>query len=457
METCNGSKWFLRISDIAILLLCVLSILGYFILPFWKVTVSVHPNAEATEAVLRTAEDAGMDEEGLTMFRSVLSDLEKQPDLLEVSVRVRTADILASLFTDDLNYVSRHWKDVIMDALSGSSDSLKNLINVLENLYLKMNFRDMVADAIRASGGSLSELDAILRKTGIGDDWVASMLEKIRKAAEAENATTDSVTAAIMDVMDEASEKMRGVPEYTAMAMQFDAQKDVARQEIRKTLKGAEDENGRIQYDRLVSQILAPYLELAMNAFGSGSVSTNPDASPSGATEPDSEEGGLSAALKSTVLKIADDFLSRIPEKGLDYALAGMRIVAIAILVVFAVWMLLFVFAAVKAFSKINPGVPVIWVPVVFGWPHFPALVLFPSLLLANEGALARSLLDLTGAGTSILPSGNPDLLPVFFRTVRISFSSGSVFAMVSALILFVLLFFCAHHSKKIRRLQPST
>ena len=440
MDHVKHRQLFLRISDAAVILLCVLSVAGYFFLPLWRVNVSVRLDERSEEAVFQAAEDAGMPEEYRDVLIEALAEMRGSGARLSASVSLKSIDYVGALFASGGEFAVSHLEKAVESGIESLLDSVRSAAGPLGGAWMKLYFMNMIRESMGKSDVD-SSLEQVLDRTGLTDEWMKLQLEKIRTAVESDGATADSAAAAVMEVAGEAAEKMKSVPEYAAMAMQFEQQKEEARAAILETMKAAEDENGRISYDRLVDQILAPYIALAGQTVGQ-TLSGRPAEEP---VLPDAAEEVDPADLaRQTALAV----VGSIPEGRAETLLLVMKIVGISLLLVFAVWTFVLVFAVCKLFSASRPGVPVLWVPVVFGWPHFAGLVLLPSVLFAGRAALARTVLESVGTDAFEAADGISGILQV----TDVSFSSGSVFTAVSALVLLILLFFCAHHSRALKR-----
>ena len=445
-KTIKSRRMFLRISDILVLLLCALAVAGYFILPSWRIRITVHPDESSLTTFDRiTEESLHLDDSIKPIVRDVLQEMVNQDLRLEYDISFHSMDFIRSLFRNDQAFVVDYAGELIQSGLLQAEDLIQKSVESLKNTLAKAALKFYISQS-----ADLSELyataDEIMSKTGMDDDWIDQMLGRIRTAADRDDATSESVTDAVMDVLGEVETKLTAVPEYSGLALQMSQQKDDIRYNVKNAIKTVEDENGHVQYDRLLNDVLATYVLLASEAFGYGTgepVSHEPDTS----GEPGTQEEPSSQTDTTDKIGTTKDAIESLKGRILQYLnydvcsgiLLVMRIIGISILFVFAIWLFLFIFTLVKVFHRTDPGVPVLWVPVVFGWPHFPGLVLFPWILTVNHGAIALSILLSVFRNSG--SQEQVELIRGILNNFQISFSSGSVFSAIAALILFILCF----------------
>lgn len=439
MASVEKHRLSLKIVNIVVIVLCVLAILGYFLLPLWTAQAGIPLNAKSLDLGLKAAAESGAPEEYLSVAKDVLGEVfpEDGAAVVSLSVSLRSSDYVSALFAGDgRSFLAERLERVAGTTLRSLADSV---LAVLKNSRDKL-FRAAVKTVVlRAAGGTDASLNGLLSNAGVTDNWIDGELERIRKAVEADNATVDSVTDAVAGVVDDASALLKTKPEYVSIGLELDAQRQTVRDTIRDAVKTAEEKDGKITYEGLIEGLLTPYLALAAEMFAS-------QAQGGGEVLPGLQSPeNIEEILHRTVESVA----GQIPEKEMGVLLSSMKIVGITILAVCAIWLLPLIFALVKVFSKKNPFVPVLWVPVVFGWPHFLGLVICPTLLFAGKAALARTILSSVSAGHA--DSGVLKAVSDYLETVRISFSSGTVISFVCALVLIAALVFSVHHSRKIK------
>ena len=111
------------ICNMVIIALCLVSILAYFIMPFWKVTVKYELTAETLQEMLPSSEDGSdsSDESGdeiEDMMEGLdVSELTSGEDMptLKLSIALKTTDLISSLSADPESLV----KNILCRGMNG--------------------------------------------------------------------------------------------------------------------------------------------------------------------------------------------------------------------------------------------------------------------------------------------------------------------------------------------------
>ena len=439
----------LRIADIVIILLCVFAMLGYFVLPLWTVRAEIPLNRKALDLGLTAASAEGsVKDEYISVAGEVLKDIfpETGGSRISVSVSLPTSDYIRSWFTSDRAFVVDHVTRVAGGAVKAVVDSVSELLRSNRDRILKAAMKVAVLRAAESTG---ADLNGLLTSAGLTDEWIDGKLETIRASVEKENASADSVTDTVVSVVDDAVKLMKENPVYAAVAMELENQREDIRAGVHDALKDIQDREGKLTFDGLVNGLLAPYLTLAAQSLSEQG--TMPIELPHETENfPDLNDP---AEFEKLLRDLASSVSEKLTDEDMDFYLNYMRVVGFGVLAVCVVWLLPFIFAFVKVFSKKNPFVPVTLVPVFLGWPHFFALVLAPSVALAGDALIVRAILE-----TAAQNAGGPEAVIVrafssYLETVKISFFSGTLFSFIAALLMIAAFVFSVHHSRKIKRI----
>ncbi|MBR2623478.1 MAG: hypothetical protein IKD15_04555, partial [Clostridia bacterium] len=99
------------ICNMAIIALCLVSILSYFIMPFWRVKVSYTLTAETLESLLPDNSESGSEEADSLYANLDFAELLDEDITLALSIKLKTADILGSMGADSEALVGRILED----------------------------------------------------------------------------------------------------------------------------------------------------------------------------------------------------------------------------------------------------------------------------------------------------------------------------------------------------------
>ncbi|MBR5768098.1 MAG: hypothetical protein IKX86_05465 [Clostridia bacterium] len=442
----SGTKTFLRVMNVVIILVCAAAICGYFVLPLWKVTVGIKVTEGFENAIL----DSVPGEES-ELIKTALDALREGGEEMSVSADITMADSLRALFTGSTEV----GREVIRRNVGQITDELTELLKkVVKPMAVKMlvnsAINQTINDAIDDSGEQV-DIDEIFEKTDLSEEWLSDKTDEIFDAANSPDATVATVSDTIMDVADEVVEKLQASEEFAGAADGYAESREEIKKNIEDILSQFADEDGHIASDEVITQQLLPILsdflssgkiELpegisvpGMSARPGNGMTVTLLSSTEGAPEektPDAEE------LGDAIAKFIDE---RIDEKTVNRITTVLEGFGVSVLIVFAFWLFLAVKALVKLFSSKNPGVRV-WAPIVFGWPHFLFLFLLPTLLLINGGAFLTSFAGMTGAPTETVKG--------LLEGIRVSFSTCGTVSAVCALTLIVISIFYAPQRKKL-------
>ena len=442
----NSGVRFIRISNFIALALCVLVIVGYVVFPFWTIKLSVSISddfADAGKEIIRTS---SMDETQKVIITGFIQTAQDAHLSASVSVSVYTTDILGVLFSGNPRHTEEIVKRLLLNAVSQSTELIKALLEVSEKTAVRIEFMSILSDAMEKSGFASDALEEICSRSGISEDWMSRMVSRITDAANDEQATTDSVISVIMEVASEAKEKLASVPEYTGLALQFEQSQPEVRDSLQNMLKDTEDETGRLPSDLLINQVLAPYLMLASQAL-SGDVPVEPSSSE---TAPASST--VSKTLSELIKNAAATWIDSLDLPEIHQLNQVLKIIAWTILGVWLVWLIVFTVILIKTFTR-KPFAPVLWIPFIFGWPHYPILCLVPSILTANHFSVLRSIW--TGFINQPLPLNNATF-QALADSVQLTFSSGTLLSCIAAVLLFIFCFIYGSIWKKTKKAAGS-
>lgn len=222
------------IFNVIITAICLASVLAYFVLPLWKVNVSCTLTSETFRAITG---ESGENEE---LMKEIADELEKKPIDAAFDITLKTKTFLASFASDG--------EKLVAEMVDYNAETLTN--------QLSGTVKEVSKAAVRATAkNSLKETlkDGSAEYQWKDEETVNAELDKLTDALMKDDATVSSVSDAAADAIANVykSETGNDMPE---------ADKQAAKAEMEKMLKEVADENGNIDADKLITDMLAQML-----------------------------------------------------------------------------------------------------------------------------------------------------------------------------------------------------
>ena len=222
------------IFNVIITAICLASVLAYFVLPLWKVNVSCTLTSEMFRSITG---ESGENEE---LMKEIADELEKKPIDAAFDITLKTKTFLASFDSDG--------EKLVAEMVDYNAETLTN--------QLSGTVKEVSKAAVRATAkNSLKETlkDGSAEYQWKDEETVNAELDKLTDALMKDDATVSSVSDAAADAIANVykSETGNDIPE---------ADKQAAKAEMEKMLKEVADENGNIDADKLITDMLAQML-----------------------------------------------------------------------------------------------------------------------------------------------------------------------------------------------------
>ena len=249
------------IFNLVIALLCLASMGAYFFAPLWKVNVNYTLTAETFKMMTNGSETSGESAGGAgsgaatgestqtdDMMKEIEKELDANPIQAQFGIQLQTTTLLSSF--------AGNGEKIVADLIGYNVDSLVE--------QLSGTMKDVSKVAVKsATKASLKEM--LKDEDGNEYQWknetvVNEELDKLTDALVSDNATVTSVSDAAVDAVANIYKSETG-EEIS------EADKAKAREELVKVLQEVADENGNIDSDKLIADLLTQ----AMNGSqGSG-------------------------------------------------------------------------------------------------------------------------------------------------------------------------------------------
>ena len=222
------------IFNVIITAICLASVLAYFVLPLWKVNVSCTLTSEMFRSITG---ESGENEE---LMKEIADELEKKPIDAAFDITLKTKTFLASFASDGEKLVAE-MVDYNVETLA---NQLSGTVKEVSKAAVRATAKNSLKETLKDGGAEYQWKD---------EETVNAELDKLTDALMKDDATVSSVSDAAADAIANVykSETGNDMPE---------ADKQAAKAEMEKMLKEVADENGNIDADKLITDMLAQML-----------------------------------------------------------------------------------------------------------------------------------------------------------------------------------------------------
>ena len=220
MATLKSTRFHVHICNLIISLLCVLSIAAYFIMPLWKVDIKLQLTAETLEEILpseETNEETTDGENGDENSDEALDESDHfELDLdkvlgedgvdLQLSLTLKTADVLASLSSDATKTVETVLGGLINDMVDQIIEPMNEVAKKVARSASQQVLHEEIRNYIKNGYGGKSEeeVEGILNNAGVTDDYKDKKVDGIIVSLYEDGACGGSVSHEVIGAIDEA-------------------------------------------------------------------------------------------------------------------------------------------------------------------------------------------------------------------------------------------------------------
>ena len=444
-------RTFIYISNIVISVICLASMLGYFLMPVFRAEFSVAVTPElaeqAAEAITVTGDSLTVNtgtvnaEEMQSVIKNVIRSIGESGLKVSFSSSFPSYVFVGALYDRSVGWVGMLIDDAVDQFVNNAGEVISALIKSLASVAAKEVVKAQVGEIVKSNGGE--SFDGFMEEIGKEKSTkIDSLIERLIKAITDENATVDSVTETALESADEVKELLSGTDKYSEAANSYgEEDKKVVREMCDTVLSRFADGNGKLQFkEALVNMLLGLLNEAVENGgidvseFGGTAVYT------SGALTAQKTGGASSesliSSLKNNIKKAFYTFAGgRLPDAALAFmAVAGALILIIMFCLFYPI------LRTLTNIGKAEPGFSLA-LPILGGIIPFTFLVLIPSAAPAIfKGLLSGRLFEV------------PKIVTEAVNSVNISYFSGAVISFFAAIALFIFGFFYGRQRKLLRR-----
>ena len=489
----NPLKKKIAICNLIISVLCVLSIVAYFFMPFWKVELSLTLNTETFESVMgdmmpensnsdENSDDENSDEEGMSftdgnqivmlssdsdeelsseeeMMKEMIEDIVGEEGVtLSISLELKTADLLGSLTGDSTEAVETMLGNVIENLVDTIYEPVTEILSktakVVAKQAVKTTVRESIKEAFTSDEKTEEEVNEILTEAGITDEYIDSSLDdlmtKLENGVSVEEVSED-VVAMVKDAMSKLEDISDEYPEFEGMELSEEDEEEFRAEFEDMLTEMLANEEGEINLDEALADMLLQMMNESENGgegeYDEGSVAIAPVkvtyTASSSADESGDTQGNSVEQLKT---KIRDMIMEELgaDEETVEMISMIMQILSYVILFTFFTWFYLILKILVKLGAK-NNAIK-LKVPILFGWLPCLVLVLIPSIAfstLTNPDTLMSM-----GMGAAEVEE-----IVGMMGMINVKFVSASIVSFVVAIVLFLfVIFYYGRLRRKLRK-----
>ncbi len=404
-------KASLLIFNTVFAVICIAAIVLYFISPVWKI------NARYTISDEQLNEMLGDDIE----FKS------ESGEGVDVNLNLKfdSVHILSAFVDGDANktverIVDSNLDNIVAQISSSISAITKEVVHTVAAQMVREELKTQVKnylDTITQEGEtpvSAEYVQALLNESGVTDEYISDKVGTLIDEVYKPDATVDKICDETIVIAKDAYTKLQdsGMKEFTELEFNEENEQAV-RSAITDVLNEAADENGNINAEEFVNDLILQFMKelndtedpessfAAIQPLSAVTLAENDTAENTSSTEE------LKAEIKTFILNL-------VPLETLNSVVFIVLISLAAILCISLLsWIYLLIKIIVKYFSK-NPGVK-LKCPIILGW--LPYLIFY------------------------VLPTVAMIVLPQFVKlpAITLAFASSGMYAFGAAVILVVL------------------
>ena len=430
--------------NLAIIVLCILSIVSYFFLPFWKIEVDYTLTAETIQELFVDDEATDDGESPLDNPEGLINDVDFTQILgedgisLSVSLTLQTTDILSSLSKEPTEVVEKLLNENVHNLINQISGTLSQVVKVAVKTLVQTALKEGIKVELQGElGGLTEEQQAELNNAGLTDEYLSNQAAQLVDSIYEEGATAETVADSALNIIEDAMGKMQstGNPDYADLVLSEENKAEL-REQLTEVFKTFETEDGTLNLENFTTDfildMLAEESEESEESSETAAILATPlSAKPSSETaEEDEKVAQLREILTEKIMEALEGTEETI--------VSVVKIISYVILATFAIW----AFPILKILLKLkrrNNSIK-LGLPIWFGSIPYVVLCLIPTLALSLLNNPPAQLADMIG---------EVDVL----SGLNITFTSCSMVSFIVGIVLAVfVLFFYAPKRRALKR-----
>lgn len=396
--------------NLAIIALCILSIVSYFFMPFWQVTAKYTLTADTLKTMLPSAEDNASDPDAPIDTDDLLSKIDfsevvgKEGITLSLSITLETTDVLSAISAEPTELVETILDTNVHNLVNQISEPMNTVVKSTVKVVVKTALTEGIKEEVKKTLGENAtdaQLTEELKNAGLDEAFIDKKTSDLVDTIYEPGTTSESAADATVDIAMEFAQKMKdsGNPDYADLELTEETKADL-KEELVEQFKNFENEDGTIDPDAFTTDFLLEMLK-GENAKDDETTETATVLATPLSAKPMSD-GSSETDANAELRQALTDKLMEILGGAKDKIAMVIKVLGYVILVTFAIWLLPIVKILLKL-QKRNNAIKV-GLPIWLGSLPFVVLCLLPTIaftLLKNPPAALAGAMDALG-GLSI-------------------------------------------------------
>lgn len=397
-----ASKQSVFLCNMVIAALCVLSIVAYFIMPFWGVNVKYTLTSETLAEFLPDTSESESD--GLLSGIN-FADLLDEDIELKLSIELQTSQVLSAMSSDPTALVedilSKNVHNIVSQIEPHINTVVKNVVKVVVKDTFKTELKNQIKDSL-GENTTDEKAQEELNNMGLNDEYIDKKTDQLIETIYKEGTTVDDAVTETVDIVKESLDQMKasGNEEYANVEL-TEEQEEELKEMLTEKFDVLKQEDGTIDPEKFTGDFLLSLLngeEIDPGLLGS--TKAKPLAAKAGEDTASKEQTDAKSALSEMLTKELMGLLSG----ATDVIAMVLKYVGYLVIFNLIVWAipLLMIFIKIASYNNtINLSLP-IWL----GWLPFAILYLAPQIALSSLAGNLTSLgLAISFSTCAIIPA----------------------------------------------------
>ena len=375
----TATKKTVFICNLAIIALCIVSIVAYFIMPFWRVNIKYTLTAETLEEILPDDTDTGSEDVNSIYEGINFSELLDEDIPLSISIELQTADVLGAMGSDANKLVENILYNNVHNIIDQMDPYINDMVQKLVKTVVKTTFKEELKKQVKESlgeGTTDEQTQEELNNMGLSDEYIDEKTDKLVDTIYTPGATVDDAVNETIDIVKDSIQKMQtdGSEEYQNAELSPEAEAEL-RAELEEKFKHLENEDGTLDPEGFTTDFLLDMLkgEEAASDVTGASLATPLSAKADDLTEEQNE-------AKEELKQVLTDKLMELIGDASDVIAMVLQYISYVVLFTFVIWALPILKILIKMGSKNNA--------IKLGGPIWLGSIPFLVLCAAPMGAL---------------------------------------------------------------------
>lgn len=253
------------ICNMAIIALCIVSIVAYFIMPFWRVSVKYTLTAEALEEILPDSSENASEETNDILSNVNFAELVEEGVTLSLAIELQTVDVLGAMGAQADALVKTILQNNVNSIVTQLDPVINQMVKKVVKTVVKTTFVEELKTQIKnnlTEGATDEQVQQELEAIGLTEEEIDKKAEQLVDAVYAENATVDTVVDETIDIVKDSLESMKesGKEEYADIELSPETEAEL-RDQLSEQLASFAKEDGTLDPEGFTADFLLGMLK----------------------------------------------------------------------------------------------------------------------------------------------------------------------------------------------------